>query len=267
MYRYPANESWQKRFSCEAPDSANLFESFLQHRSVRKFSDREVSETLIKSLTGCAQSSSTSSNLQLYSIISVQDPVRREKIAKLCADQDHVRDAPWFFCFLVDHYRLREAAKLAGQHPDGLDFVEFFIMGVIDVALAAERMVCAAESVGLGGCYIGALRNHPKEIGELLNLPDHVFGLFGLCLGYPTDGYEPKVKPRLASESVWFREEYDHAVHVDEYNRRMQDFYREEGMNAEVTWSMRSGRRVDGHHMTGREVLKDWLEKLGFNRR
>ena len=74
----------------------------------------------------------------------------------------------WFFAFLIDHYRLRRCAALVGEECRGLDFNEFYTMAVVDASLAAERMVCAAEAVGLGICYIGALRNDPYAVAELL---------------------------------------------------------------------------------------------------
>jgi hypothetical protein len=128
-------------------------------------------------------------------------------------------------------------------------------------------MVCAAEALGLGICYVGAVRNNPARIQQLLNLPEGVAALFGLCLGRPLEGLDAAIKPRLAPDQVWFHEQYDRDVEVAEYDERMRPFYISQGMKGEVTWSMRSARRVDGKHMTGREVLKAYLEKQGLYRR
>lgn len=137
-------------------------------------------------------------------------------------------------------------------------------MAVVDAALAAERMVCAAESIGLGICYIGALRNNAPAVKEILNLPEETFGVFGLCIGWPEEPITAEIKPRLDQATVWHRERYNHLVDVSEYDRRMKAFYEEQKMKGDVTWSMRSGRRVDEHHMTGREILLDWLRGQGF---
>jgi len=216
---------------------------------------------------GAAQSASSSSNLALWSAVSVQSPERREEMAKLCGDQEHVRKAPWFLCFLADHHRLRKAAKEKGEQAAGLDYAEFMLMAAIDASLAAERLVCAAESMGIGICYIGALRNDPSGVQKLLNLPHGTFGLFGLCLGYPAEGCKAEIKPRMRLEDVWFQETYHSEVDCSEYDDRMKPFYESQGMKGSVTWSMRSARRIDGNHMTGREVLKAYLESQGFNRR
>lgn len=261
-------EIWQRRFGFPPAAVAAEVAPFLRHRSVRSYDrTRDLPEETVRALIGAAQSASTSSNLELWSVISVQDPQRREAIAKLCADQDHVREAHWFFAFLVDHHRLRAAALAAGQNPSGLDYIEYFVMGLVDAALAAERMVCAAESLGLGVCYIGALRNDAQGVAELLDLPDGTFGAFGLCLGWPSPEARAEIKPRLHPDSIWFRETYRRHVDVGEYDERMREFYESQGMNPGVTWTMRSGRRVDDHHLTGREALKEFLLNRGFNRR
>jgi nitroreductase len=202
-----AADAWRARYGVEPPTDLPDLGTFLDHRSIRRYSDREVPESLVSGLIAAAQSASTSSNLQLWSVVTVQDSERREQIAKLCGDQDHVRHAPWFFAFLADHHRLRHATSKAGEATEGLGYMEFLIMATIDAALAAERMVCAAEALGLGVCYIGALRNDPKGVSDLLDLPSGVFGLFGLSLGYPA--HDADIKPRLSQDAVWFRERYD----------------------------------------------------------
>ncbi len=267
MFEETFSQAWRLRYGDGPPVEVPELAPLLRHRSVRKFSDRPVPEETMQGLIAAAQSAATSSNLQLYSIVSVQEPERRENIAKLCADQDQIRDAAWFFAFLVDHCRLRTAAGGAGQDPGGLDYAEFYTMAVVDAALAAERMVCAAEFLGMGICYIGALRNDPEAIKELLKLPDGVFGVFGLCIGYPAEDSEAEIRPRLRQHAIWFREEYNADAETEEYDERMRSFYVSEGVKGAVTWSMRSGRRVDGFHMTGRETQKEWLEGQGFNRR
>ncbi len=267
MFEEDFRTVWRLRYGSDPSAEIPELVPFLRHRSVRKFADREVPESLVAGLVAAAQSASTSSNLQLYSIVSVQDPALRAEVARCCADQKQVHAAPWFFAFLADHHRLRRAAKSVDEGAEGLDFLEFFLMAAMDAALAAERMTVAAESVGLGVCYIGALRNDPEGIARLLDLPEGVFGLFGLCIGYPADGLSAEIKPRLPQDVVWFRDRYNAEAGLGDYDVRMREFYEAQQMKGEVTWSMRSGRRVDGRHMTGREVLLGWLRERGFLRR
>ena len=254
--------SWRERYGTEPPAGLPDLGAFLDHRSVRSYTDQPISEATMEGLMAAAQSASTSSNLQLWTVVSVQEPGRRERIARLCGDQEQVHQAPWFLCFLADHHRLRQAAARQGETCEGLGYEEFLLMATVDAALASERLVCAAESLGIGTCYIGALRNDPEGVREFLELPNGVFGLFGLCLGYPKGG--ESIKPRLSQGAVWFRERYDPAPDTDEYDARMRAFYEKEGMRGDRTWSARSGQRVDRDHLTGREVLKDWLAQAGL---
>lgn len=269
MFDETPAQAWLQRYGTPAPGGLPDLARFLSHRSVRRYKSEPVSEEIVQGLIAAAQSAATSSNLQLWSVVSVQEPERREAIAKMCANQSQVRDAAWFFAFLADHHRIIQAAEQAGQDPAGLDYEEFYIMALVDVALAAERMVCSAESLGLGICYIGAMRNDPPGVKALLNLPEHVFSPFGLCLGWPEEPSTAHIKPRLRQESVWFRETYRAEVDVSDYDERMSAFYESEGMKGDVTWSMRSGRRVNGSEksMSGREILQEFVRRQGFAKR
>lgn len=266
MFDESPNEAWRLRYGSEPPALPNL-EKFLSHRSVRHFDARPVPESMIAGLVAAAQSAATSSNLQLWSMVSVQDEESRHRMSELCGKQEQVKTCSWFFAFLADIHRIRAASHAVNQMADGLDYTEFYTMAVIDAALAAERMVCAAESLGLGICYIGGLRNDPQGVKEQLDLPEGVFGVFGLCIGWPAEPVTAEIKPRLTQESVWFKEKYSENPDVAEYDERMKKFYTSQHMKADATWSMRSGRRVGTTQLTGREVLKEWLEGQGFLRR
>lgn len=242
-------------------------EPFLRHRSIRKFADRPVDDATVRGLIAAAQSAATSSNLQLWTAVTVQDPERREAIAMLCADQNQVRTCGVFLAFLADVYRLREAAQAQGESAEALDFAEFYTMALVDAALAAERLVCAAEAMGLGICYIGALRNDPAGVAELLDLPDGTFGVFGLCVGWPAEPVRSEIKPRLRPEAVWHRERYNRDADTAEYDARMAEFYAHQRMSGDATWSKRSGERARPDRLTGREVLLEWLRSHGWLRR
>jgi nitroreductase len=256
------DEVWRARYGAQPDFQGAELGALLAHRSVRKFAETPITDEVLQSLILAAQSASTSSNLQLWSVISVQDPVRREAITKLCADQDQVRNAPVFLAVIADLYRVDQAARVLGFEPDGPEYMEFLLTAVIDASLAAERLVCAAETLGIGTCYIGALRNHPEKVKELLNLPHLTFGTFGLCLGYPHESESGKIKPRLVQDAVWFKEQYDQSVSVSEYDLRMEPFFASRKM--ETTWSMQTGKRLGMAYMAGRAKLLDFLQSQGL---
>lgn len=267
MFDESYREAWRQRFGREPEHEAPALARFLAHRSIRRFKPDRLNRETIQALVAAAQSSATSSNLQLWSVVTVQDQIRRDRMADICGDQIHVSEAGAFFAFLADHHRIRRAAKARGENAEGLEYTEFYTMAVIDAALAAERMVCAAETLGLGICYIGGLRNEPYAVKELLQLPAGVFGVFGLCVGWPAEPVVAEIKPRLAQEAVWFEETYNPQPDTDEYDVRMEPFYKEQGMKGEATWSMRSGRRVGLTRMTGRETQLEFLHEQGFLRK
>lgn len=263
MFDEPPGEAWRLRFGDGPPAEAGSLGRFLNHRSVRRFKPDPVPEGVVRALVGAAQSAATSSNLQLWSLVSVQETPRRERLAELCADQRHVREAAWFFAFLADHHRLRTALAGTADEPDALGTHEMYTVATVDAALAAERMVCAAEAIGLGSCYIGALRNDPAGVAEALELPHGTIGLFGLCLGWPDDRRPAEIKPRLLPEAVWHREKYGEAS-VAEYDERMTAFYESQGMDASVTWSRRSGRRTQLRGVGSRVAWGGLLRARGF---
>ncbi|KAF0240424.1 MAG: hypothetical protein FD180_4940 [Planctomycetota bacterium] len=270
MFTEPFPALWRARYGEAAPPAeVPALTPFLRHRSVRDFAPEPIPEDTVRVLFAAAQAAATSANLQLWSAISVQEPARRDAIAKLCADQKQIRDCAWFFAFVVDHFRLEKAARDAGENPAGLDLAEFFAMGCVDAALAAERLTCAAEFAGLGCCYIGALRNDVEGVKRLLEIPGRCFPIFGLCLGKVAASCKAEAKPRLSQPAIWFREKYDASPDTAEYDRRMAAFYASQGQKADVSWAQRCGRRVDGSakSITGRDGLKTWMEREGFSRR
>ena len=154
MFDESPADAWRLRLGTEPPALPDLGK-FLNHRSVRKYKPEPISEDTLRGLVAAAQSAATSSNLQLWSVVSVMDPATREELATLCDNYRHVKDCAVFLAFIADHYRLRKAARAVGEKAQGLGHTEFYTMAVVDAALAAERLVCAAESLGIGICYIG----------------------------------------------------------------------------------------------------------------
>jgi len=138
----------------------------------------------------------------------------------------------------------------------------------VDAALAAQNAVVALESLGLGGVYIGALRNKPLEVAAELGLPANVLAVFGLVVGYPDPARPADVKPRLPQQAILFREQYgfgEAGLHdVEAYNARFREFQREQGL-PEQDWSVQAGNRVRNvDSLNGRHVLRDALHRLGF---
>jgi nitroreductase len=247
-----------------------VLDTILHHRSVRGFLPRRLPEGTLETLVAAAQSASTSSNLQFWSVVAVEETARRSRLAELAGQQQFIRDAPLLLVWLADLSRLDRIAAEDQAQVDGTHYLEEFIVGVVDAALAAQSALIAAESLGLGAVYIGAMRNLPERIAEELALPPHVFAVFGMSVGYPDPARETGIKPRLPQSLVLHREQYSAAPRgdaVDGYNATMREFQREQGMKA-IDWTQQCFNRVkNAEALRGRDRMREALRNLGFELR
>jgi hypothetical protein len=172
--------------------------------------------------------------------------------------------------WLADLSRLDRIAAEHQAQVDGTHYVEEFIVGVVDAALAAQSALIAAESLGLGAVYIGAVRNLPEQIAAELGLPPHVFAVFGMSIGYPDPARPADIKPRLPQSVVLHREQYSTAPRseaIDGYNATIREFQREQGMKA-IDWTRQCFNRVkDAAALRGRDRMREALRNLGFELR
>jgi nitroreductase len=243
-------------------------ETLLQHRSVRSYEDKSLAPNTLELLVAAAQSASTSSNLQSWSVVAIEDPERKDRLARIAGDQEHIRACPLFLVWLVDLARLDALGARRGLARDSLDYLELLMVGIIDATLAAQNAALAAESMGLGIVYIGGMRNQPEAVAAELGLPPRTFGVFGMCIGHPNPERVASVKPRLPQQAVLHREQYNAeqvADSADDYIATMANFYSSQGMKTNGDWDQHSLHRVRGPDaMAGRERLAAALKSLGF---
>lgn len=267
------NRLWQQRYRDGIPEPDGfapdaVIATLLQHRSVRAYLDRPLSAGTLETLLAAAQSAASSSNLQVWSLLAVEDPQRKARLAELANGQAHIRQAPLFLVWLADFSRIQRQAERHDVDLQALPYLDSFLMGAIDAALAAQNAVTAAESLGLGTVYIGALRNNLQAVIEELRLPALVYPVFGLCVGYPDPDKPAQVKPRLPQSLILHREAY--AVHpeeqrlVDDYDRTLVEFYAEQGQQS-PGWSRQALQRLRTVEILhGRERLAEAVKAQGF---
>lgn len=244
--------------------------TILNHRSVRAFLPTRLPAGTLDLLIAAAQSASSSSNLQLWSVVAVEDPDHKARLSELAGQQKFIRDAPLLLVWLCDHARLSAIAAERQMPVEGIYYLEEFIVGIVDAALAAQSVVIAAELLGLGCVYIGAMRNLPEQVAAELGLPPQVFAVFGMSVGYPDQAGETGVKPRLPRAVVLHRERYSddsQAPDITRYNATVRAFQREQGMR-EQDWTQQAIDRVkDIAALRGRERMREALRQLGFELR
>ena len=232
------------------------------HRSIRKFTDEPVDPDLFTRLVEAAQASASSSFLQGVTIIRVTDPGKRVALRDVAGGQAYVETAPEFLVFCADLSRPMRCCRQHGGTPaEGL--TEQFVIATVDAALFAQNLVIAAESAGLGICYIGALRNDPAKVTELLDLPQQVYPVFGLCLGHPAQ--DPEVKPRLPVSVTLKTDSYstdgeDEAIAA--YDEEMRTYYANRSANIKIQgWSDQMAGLLAKE---GRPHMLAFLQSQGF---
>jgi nitroreductase len=242
-----------------------------QHASVRQYKEDPIPVNMIETIVTAAQHASTSSSLQAYSIVAVTDPEKRETLADLCGGQEHVRQAPLFLAWCADLARLDRICTICGYRQT-TEYTENFLIAAIDAILASQNAAIAAESMGLGICFIGSIRRKPQDVINLLNLPFLVFPVVGMTVGWPA--LEHPLRPRLPLEVVLHWEQFDHTPKDDAlraydqtmistgiYKGRQVEIPGKKNVMEYVGWLEQSARRSS---RTDRIELRASLEKQGF---
>ncbi|SJN10468.1 nitroreductase [Halomonas citrativorans] len=230
------------------------------HRSVRKFKDQPIARELLIELIQAGQGAATSSHVQAYTVIHVTNSANREQIAELAGGQSYIASCADFLVFCADMKRPTEASERAGSNVVR-GMTEQLLVATVDTALMAQNVATAAESEGLGICYIGGIRNNPQAVSDLLKLPEHVYPVFGMCLGYPS--HEPEVKPRLPVEAI-LKEDYysDDSAQVQAFDDTMQAYYQSRSSgNKDSDWSQNLKPLFDNKL---RPHMRDFLIQRGF---
>lgn len=267
-----ATLAYQQRYATAPSAALNwnaTLSQILDHRSVRAFTPAEISPGEIETLVAAASSASTSSNIQAWSVIAVTDAALKSALAEIAGGQRHILEAPLILVWIADLSRANRVGQTAGAELLALDYTESFLVAAIDAALAAQNTLIAAQSLGLGGVFIGALRNDPLKVSELLDLPPHSFAVMGLVLGHPDPARPTAVKPRLPQSVVLHHNRYNteaEAVGIAAHDEATYTFRIGQGLPPE-SWSALILKRLSGpKSMSGRHVLQSVLSRLGLAR-
>lgn len=232
------------------------------HASVRKYTDKKIPKDVLIEIIKSGQSAATSSYIQATSVIRVTDKEKRKEIYNIAGKQQQILDASEFLILCADLNRSTSCCQKYDQTAQE-GFSEHMIIATTDVSLFAQNMVIASESLGLGICYIGAIRNNPKVVNDVLELPKLVYPVFGLCLGYPDA--DVQVKPRLPLSVIMSENKYDNSndwQEIQEYDKLVQEYYISRNANAKTSaWSEQMSMMLSKE---SRPHMKDFLKSKGF---
>lgn len=168
-----------------------------ERKSVRVFEDKEISKEDKLLILEAATMAATAGNQQLYTILDITDQTLKEKLVKTCDNQKFIADAKMVLVFCADCKKWYDGFKEAGAEPRNPG-VGDLLLAVSDANIAAQNAVTAAESLGIGSCYIGDVMENCEEQKALLNLPQYVFPAAMLVFGYPTQQQIERKKPERA---------------------------------------------------------------------
>jgi FMN reductase [NAD(P)H] len=219
------DELLETRFAGEVSDGAGLgtyafIQQTLGRRTVRRYTEEVPDDTLLNVLTAAALSASSKSDFQQASILRVTDAGIRRAIGDLFPAMPWIGTSPVFFVFLGDARRLQRIGTMRQKLVDNSG-LEGFFNATVDAALALQTFILCAESVGLGCCPISVIRNRIDEVASVLGLPDQVFPVAGVCVGYPREAGH--VSPRLPRAVTVHHNRYadaDIALHINQYDQR-----------------------------------------------
>ena len=194
---------WQKELIKRA--KMDFYQLIENHKSIRKYKSKPVSEATLKLVLQSAVRASSSGNMQCFSIIITKNKALRKKLYKLHFKQEMVLQAPGIMTFCSDFYRMRKWLKMS-RAPDNFDNFMSFMIGAIDAILASQNAALAAENEGLGICYMGTTLANCHKIVRVLKLPKNVVPVVGFTLGYGDEN--PPQRDRLPLEGIVHNEIY-----------------------------------------------------------
>jgi len=192
----------------------STIDELINRKSIRAFKDNPISEDLKKQILLSALNAPSPGNQQLYKIIDVKNQEIKNKLSVLCDNQPFMARAPLMLVFCADFRKWFDAFDTCDCNPRKVGYGDM-VLAIEDAMIASSNAVVAAESLGIGSCYIGDIMENKEKICDLLKLPKYVFPATLIVFGYPKDDQLNRVKPK--------RESLSHLVCTDTYHTSTKD--------------------------------------------
>jgi len=190
----------------QAPQGVEVLADMANRRVMRRYQEKPVNAALIEVLCGVALSAPSKSDLQQADIVIVSDPAQRARLEALLPDNPWLKEAPVFLVFCGNNRRHRLIFEWRDR-PFINDHLDPFFNAAVDAGIVLATFCTAADRAGLGSCPVSAIRNHATEVSEILRLPNHVFPVAGLGVGWPA--FEGVMSPRLGLDVTVHHDRYD----------------------------------------------------------
>ncbi len=231
----------------------------VNHRSIRKFKDQQLTEEQLTTLYTVFQHTATSLFMQNATLLHITDETKRAKIRELCG-QKYVGAQGDLFIFVVDLYRNQQIRQQLGKDDGRLHTTDIFFQGLDDTLLAWQNVANAVESMGLGYVPLGTINDHPLAMLDVLDLPKLTFPALGMQVGVPDQ--EPQLKPRLPLEFTTFENDYPRDFTVDnlkDYDQVVTTYYDLRDTNKRIDSFT---KQITGEKLNTKAIDRDELPEL-----
>ena len=231
----------------------------VNHRSIRKFKDQQLTEEQLTTLYTVFQHTATSLFMQNATLLHITDETKRAKIRELCG-QKYVGAQGDLFIFVVDLYRNQQIRQQLGKDDGRLHTTDIFFQGLDDTLLAWQNVANAVESMGLGYVPLGTINDHPLAMLDVLDLPKLTFPALGMQVGVPDQ--EPQLKPRLPLEFTTFENDYPRDFAVDslkDYDQVVTTYYDLRDTNKRIDSFT---KQITGEKLNTKAIDRDELPEL-----
>ncbi len=231
----------------------------VNHRSIRKFKDQQLTEEQLTTLYTVFQHTATSLFMQNATLLHITDETKRAKIRELCG-QKYVGAQGDLFIFVVDLYRNQQIRQQLGKDDGRIHTTDIFFQGLDDTLLAWQNVANAVESMGLGYVPLGTINDHPLAMLDVLDLPKLTFPALGMQVGVPDQ--EPQLKPRLPLEFTTFENDYPRDFAVDnlkDYDQVVTTYYDLRDTNKRIDSFT---KQITGEKLNTKAIDRDELPEL-----
>lgn len=231
----------------------------VNHRSIRKFKDQQLTEEQLATLYTVFQHTATSLFMQNATLLHITDETKRAKIRELCG-QKYVGAQGDLFIFVVDLYRNQQIRQQLGKDDGRLHTTDIFFQGLDDTLLAWQNVANTVESMGLGYVPLGTINDHPLAMLDVLELPKLTFPALGMQVGVPDQ--EPQLKPRLPLEFTTFENDYPRDFAVDnlkDYDQVVTTYYDLRDTNKRIDSFT---KQITGEKLNTKAIDRDELPEL-----
>ncbi len=248
-----------------------ILDVIANRKSIRSYKNQEIEKDVKDKIIQAVFRSPTAGNMMLYSIIDVTRQKVKDKLAKTCDNQPFIAKAPLVLVFLADYQRWYDYFKACGVEEIRNPAHGDLFLSCCDALIAAQTAVVAAESLGVGSCYIGDIMENYEIHKELFNLPEYVFPITMLCFGYPTEQQQNRpLTQRFDKEYIYFRDKYKRHSKEDFQNMYEQRHKQVFGKREEIKGTVNVGQHMYQKKYTSdyafemnrsvELILKAWLE-------